>query len=88
MDKNMKGQKLVDGIRAQLKGRIKGRMRARKVVKTAGKLYLQNRMSRVLFKSSVLLTKFGTLGLKVHSSIIFKQNPRYTLLCVPVTRPI
>ena len=85
MDKFLKGQIIVDGLRAQLKGRIKGRMRARKAVKTTGNLFLQNRMSRVFYKSSVLLTKYGSLGIKVHGSVIKKQKPRYFFLCEPVS---
>jgi hypothetical protein len=85
MDKQLKGKKQVDGIRAQLKGRVRGRMRARKVVKTTGRLSLQNRMSRVLYKSSVLLTKYGSLGIKVHSNVIIKEKPEIPLLCEPVS---
>lgn len=68
-DKVYYGIPKIKGLRIQLKGRIRGSKRSRKIVKFTGKLALANRLSRISYNSSAIITKYGSLGIKVISSL-------------------
>ena len=53
------------GLKIQLSGRIKGALRARKIVKKHGSLNLQCFSSSLLYHRKDIYTKWGILGLKV-----------------------
>lgn len=64
LDISCTGEIKIAGLKTQVKGRIRGSSRSRKIVHIWGKLGLQDRLRRVKYESGAINTKFGTLGIK------------------------
>ena len=64
LDKAITGKIQIAGLKTQIKGRIWGSNRSRKIVKIWGKLGLQDRLRRVRYVSTAINTRYGTLGVK------------------------
>ncbi len=68
LDKNLVGKRKMLGLTTIVKGRLRGMSRKRKKTAKNGILMLQNKNSVLSFGGGSIFTKYGTIGVKVHSA--------------------
>lgn len=80
IDKEQVGGRKMKGIKIVVKGRLRGSNRKKKKVLQYGRQNQQDRLSRIEQGAGAIMTKHGTLGVKVQSAKIRRGKGKRQLI--------